>query len=169
MTDVFSIAYRSIAVYIFIIIAIRIFGKKELSQLSLVDLVLILLISNSVQNAMVGNNSSLLGGLTAAFTLFIVNWLLKQFMFKSKKISRLLQGEPLTLVYHGKIIKEGLDKAKITNDELMEAIREHGVENVKEVDLAVLEVDGVISVLSENFRKKSKHKRRVHKSLSLKN
>ncbi len=168
MSEIFSVAIRSILVYLFVIFAIRLFGKKELSQLSIVDLVFILLISNSVQNAMVGNNATLLGGLTAATSLFIVNWFLKNLIYKSKSISQTIQGHPLMLVYQGRVVQHNLEIAKISHDELEAAIREHGVEDISQVDLAVLEVDGNISVLSQNFKKRTK-KRRVHKSLSFSN
>lgn len=160
----FSIALKSVVVYLFVIFAIRLFGKKELSQLSIVDLVFILLISNSVQNAMVGNNTTLAGGLIAASSLFIVNWILKNLIYKSKSISETIQGHSLMLIYNGKVIRHNLEKAEISHDELEAAVREHGVENISQVDLAVLEVDGNISVLSQNFKKRTK-KRRIHKSL----
>lgn len=160
-----EIIIRSVVVYIFIVLAIRLFGKKELSQLSIVDLVFILLISNSVQNAMVGDSTSLAGGLTAATALFAVNWILKNVFFRSKTIREAIQGSPLLLIYQGKVVEKHLTEAKISRDELDEAIREHGVKSVTDVDLAVLEVDGNISVLSENFKKHTK-KRRAHKSLT---
>ena len=168
MNEIGMVIIRSVVVYLFIIFAIRLFGKKELSQLSIIDLVFILLISNSVQNAMVGNNSSLIGGLTAATALFVVNWILKRFIFQSKQISTVLQGNPIMLIYQGKIIQKHLKSAEITREELEAAVREHGVTSISEVDLAVLEVDGNISVLSDNFSHKTK-KRRIHKSLSFNN
>src|SRR3989338_3517540 len=90
-----SIAARSVIVYLFVIFAIRFFGKKELSQLSIVDLVFILLISNSLQAAMIGNNTTLAGGLIAAGSLFIVNWILKNLIYKSKRISETIQSSPI--------------------------------------------------------------------------
>lgn len=166
MDGLISVGIRSIIVYIFILIAIRVFGKKELSQLSVIDLVFILLISNSVQNAMVGNNSSLEAGIVAATALFLVNYVLKNIFFRSKKISEFFQGDPLMLVYQGKVSKEHLDKTGISEDELMEAVREHGVEKISDVDLAVLEVDGNISVLSENFRRKTVRRRKAHRTIA---
>lgn len=147
-------------------LAIRIFGKNELSQLSIVDLVFILLISNSVQNAMVGDNSTLFGGLVAATSLFITNWLLRILLFKAKKINRFIQGSAIMLVYKGKIIQKHLEQAKISIEELEAAAREHGVSAIKDIDLAILEVDGNISVLSHNFTKKSIRKRIPHKMLN---
>lgn len=169
MTNIFFIAFRSVVVYFFIIFAIRLFGKKELAQLSIIDLVFILLISNSVQNAMVGDNSTLIGGLTAATSLFVVNWILKNLIFKSKNLSEIVQGNPLMLIYHGKIIQKHLDQARLSNNELGAAIREHGVKDIKDVDIAILEVDGNISILSNNFTRKTVKKRRIHKSLNFTN
>lgn len=166
MNDLILVGLRSIVVYLFIIIAIRIFGKKELSQLSVVDLVFILLISNSVQNAMVGNSTTLETGIAAATALFVVNFILKDIFFKSKKLSEFFQGDPVTLVYHGKLLSENLNKTGFTKDELMEAVREHGVEKIGQVDLAILEVDGNISVLSKNFRKRTSKRRRGHKVIA---
>lgn len=157
---------RSIIVYLFIIVGIRVFGKKELSQLSIIDLVFILLISNSVQNAMVGPDNTLIGGIVAAMSLFLVNFLFKQILFKEKKISTFIQGSPVMLIHNGKILEENLKKEKITLDELSAAVREHGVEKIEDVNLAILEVDGNISILSDNFHKSSKRRRRIHKSFT---
>lgn len=159
------IIFSSVVVYLFIIFAIRIFGKNELSQLSIVDLVFILLISNSVQNAMVGSNTTLAGGLVAATSLFVVNWLLRNILFKNKTLSQILQGSAMMLIYKGKVIQSHLVKAKISMDELEATVREHGVDDIRHVDLAVLEVDGNISILSHNFTKKSTRKRTTHKLL----
>src|SRR3989338_9915928 len=98
--DIISIVIRSVGVYLFIILAIRLFGKKELSQLSIVDLVFILLISNSVQNAMVGSNTTLLGGLTAATSLFGVNWVFKNILLRSKVAPEFIPGNTLLLAYN---------------------------------------------------------------------
>ena len=156
-----QIVFSSVAVYLFIIVAIRLFGKKELSQLSVVDLVFILLISNAVQNAMVGSNASLLGGLTAAAALFIVNFILKQMLFRFPGFSNLIQGDSLMLIYKGKINIQNAAKAKMTMNEIMEALREHGVQKVEDVDLAVLEVDGNISVLSDGYQHQTVRKRKL--------
>ncbi len=156
-----QIILSSMAVYLFIVIAFRIFGKKELSQLSVVDLVFILLISNSVQNAMVGPNNTLLGGLAAATSLFIINYLFKQFLFRFPRFNTLIQGEALMLIYEGKLVHENVLKAKITVDEIMEALREHGVSKIEDVNLAVLEIDGNISVLSNEFKHKTVRKRKT--------
>lgn len=153
-----GIIISTITIYLFIVISIRLFGKTEVSQLSIVDLVFILLISNSVQNAMVGTNSTLLGGLVAAGSLFIANYLFKQVLYHFPKFGRLVEGESLMLIYKGKLIRKNVEKAKLTTDEIMEVIREHGVSTIAEVDLAVLEVDGNISILSSEFNHRTVHK-----------
>ena len=106
------IIFSTLCVYLFIVIAIRLFGKKELAQLSVVDLVFILLISNAVQNAMVGPDATLLGGLVAASTLFIVNYLLKFLQYRYPKFKKAVQGDVTMLVYKGKILKAPMEKAK---------------------------------------------------------
>jgi uncharacterized membrane protein YcaP (DUF421 family) len=162
----FKIILSCVSIYIFIIVAIRLFGKNELSQLSVIDLVFILLISNAVQNAMVGTDSSLGGGVVAATSLFVVNYLFKGIMYRFPKLNKLIQGEPLLLIYNGKINTKNVTKAKISIEEIMEAIREHGVAVVEQVDLAILEVDGNISVMSHEFKQKTTKKKKAHKAIT---
>jgi uncharacterized membrane protein YcaP (DUF421 family) len=147
--DYLNIALKSIAVYAFIVAAIRLFGKKELAQLSVIDLVFILLISNAVQNAMVGDNTTLLGGLTAASGLFLTNFVLKKILFKHKGINKLIQGEPVMLIYKGKLRTKALNEVDISIPELEAAVRKQGVAEISKVDLAVLEIDGSISVIAK--------------------
>jgi uncharacterized membrane protein YcaP (DUF421 family) len=148
------------------IIALRIFGKKELSQLNTADVILILLISNSVQNAMVGANTSLYGGIIAAFSLFLINYIFKKVMLKSKFIKELVQDKPEILIHNGKIEFKTIARLGITAEELEEAMREHGIEYYKEVKLAMFEIDGNISIISGNENlKQTHHKRKAHKTL----
>lgn len=160
------IIFSTLVIYLFIVVAIRLFGKKELAQLSVVDMVFILLISNAVQNAMVGPDSTLLGGLAAASTLFVVNYLLKYLQYRFPKFRKVVEGDATMLIYKGKVLESHLKIAKITHDELMEAVREHGVAKVEEVDLAIMEVDGNISVLSNSVQMKTVRRRKAHKMLS---
>lgn len=148
MSPYLNIVVSTLVIYFFIVIGIRLFGRKELSQLSVTDLVFILLISNAVQNAMVGPDTTLAGGLVAASTLFIVNFLFKQLIYRFPGLSRIIQGEALLLIYRGRINEANLRKSRISREELMETLREHGAAYVSEVELAVLEVDGNISVLT---------------------
>lgn len=143
--------------YLFMIVAIRIFGKKELSQLSITDLVLILLISNAVQNAMVGQDTTLLGGITAAGTLFVLNYLFKILLYRFNFFSNLVEGDAYLLIYKGKVNKRNLNSQRLTMDELEAVVREHGVEKIDDVKLAVLEKDGNISVVSEELNGQTSH------------
>ncbi|MDI6033824.1 DUF421 domain-containing protein [Flavobacterium sp. LB2P84] len=167
MNEYLDIILRSTAVYFFMVIALRLFGKKELSQLNTADVILILLISNSVQNAMVGNDTSLLGGLAAATVLFTINFILKKLMFKYPRFSDFMQEKPEILIHNGNLDFKALSKLNITSDELKEAMREHGIEYFKDVKLAMLEIDGNISIISGDANLKQTHykRRRIHKNL----
>ena len=156
----FRIALSSLAVYVFIIGAIRLFGKKELAQLSIIDLVFILLISNAVQNAMVGSDSSLAGGLVAASTLFIANFLLKYLLYRFPALNTMVQGAEILLIYKGQLNEPNMNRARITREEILEAVREHGVSEIREVDLAVLETDGNISIISNEYKHRTIRKRK---------
>lgn len=150
-----NVIVSSLVVYLFIALGIRIFGKKELAQLSVVDLVFVLLISNAVQNAMVGSDTSLAGGLLAALTLFTVNYVFMQLRFRFKGLTHLLEGDPVVLVSEGKVNDKNMRNVQITTDELLEAVHEHGVSSIREVNLAILEVDGKISIISNDYTKRS--------------
>ncbi len=152
MHDILDIALRSLSVYLFMIFAIRIFGKTQLSQLNSGDVVLLLLISNAVQNAMVGPNTSLTGGLVAALVLFTANFIVKKFIFRIPSLKRIIQDGPYELVKDGVVFYETLKKVNIDTDELLETVHEHGVEKLAEVKLAILEVDGNISVVSADSK-----------------
>jgi uncharacterized membrane protein YcaP (DUF421 family) len=167
MNPYLDIVVRSAAVYLFMVVALRIFGKKELSQLNTADVILILLISNAVQNAMVGNNTTLWGGIAAATVLFAINFVLKKLMFRYKKFSEFMLEKPEILIHNGTLDFKILSKLNITSDELKEAMREHGVEYFKDVKLAMLEIDGNISIISGGKNLKQTHYKRIknHKNL----
>lgn len=161
-SDILDVVIRTSVVYLLIVIGLLLLGKKELSQMSVTDLVFILLISNSVQNAMVGSNSSLAGGLIAALVLFVLNYVFRRLNYRFKFFRKVVEGEPVMLVYKGFVKEENLKKQQITHEELLAAVREHGIERIEEVSLAMLEIDGNISVLSDGFKKRSLHKRKKH-------
>ncbi len=148
------IVLSSLAVYAFILAGLRLTGRKTLSQISVTDLVFVLLISNAVQNAMVGPDTSLWGGLVAAGALFVANFILKELMYHFDGFSKLIQGEDIMLIYNGSVKRRNLERARLTMDELEGAIRDHGICDVKAVNLAVLEVNGSISVLSDDYKNK---------------
>lgn len=160
-SDIVDIVVRTAAVYLVIVLGLLILGKKELSQISVTDLVFILLISNAVQNAMVGDNTTLSGGLVAAGVLFLLNFTFRRLNYTSKSLRKIIEGEPVLLIYEGKLQSRNLEKESITEEELMAALREHGVDRVEEVKLAMLEIDGNISVVSKDFVNRTKHKKHL--------
>ena len=164
MNPYLDIIIRSTSVYLFMLIALRIFGKKELSQLNTADVILILLISNSVQNAMVGSDTSLWGGLAAAAVLFSINFTLKKLMFKFQKFSDFMQEKPEILIHNGQMYFKTLSKLNITSDELKEAMREHGIEHFSDVKLAMLEIDGNISIISGDKNLRQTHYKRLKRT-----
>lgn len=143
------IALRTIIVYAFILVGFRFAGKREVGQLAPFDFALILLIANAVQNAMVGPDSSLVGGLSAAAVLLVINSSLGRLAASNRKIERLLRGHAQLLVYRGKLHPDHMKAEGLTRAELLQALRENGCGTIEECKLAVLEVDGTISVVSE--------------------
>ena len=114
------------------------------------DLVLLLLIANAVQNAMTGPDTSVTGGIIAAATLLVLNMAVTRLVLHNRKVRHVVEGSPTLLIRHGKILKENLDKEQIPVESLSQALREHSVSSVEDVNLAVLEVDGSISVLKND-------------------
>ncbi len=144
---ILEVAARSAIVYLFLVIALRLTGKRELGQLSPVDLVLLLLLSNAVQNAMVGSDSSLTGGLVAASTLLLLNTVLTFLRMRSPTFNRLVDDQPTQLVHNGVLLTDNLRNQHISADDVLQALREHGVDQISQCLSAVLEVDGSISVI----------------------
>lgn len=149
-TSLLEVIWRTAAVYAFLFIILRLMGKREISQFTPFDLVLLLILANGVQNAMVGSNSSLAGGFAAALTLLTVNFLLNLVLARQVRLRHWLEGTPTLLLRHGRIEWQALKREHLDREDLMTAIREHGLEAVDEVDLAVLELDGSISVIGNH-------------------
>ncbi len=138
---------RGIIVYIFLIVLLRLTGKRQVGQLAPFDLVLLLVLSNAVQNAMNGGDNSVTGGAISAITLVGMNWLVGLLTFKSKTLAAMVEGRPEVLIHNGKLYNECLDHEKITHHELMTALRAAGCSSIEDVRAAVLENDGSISVI----------------------
>lgn len=150
-----EILLRVLIIYLVVVLGMRLVGKREVAQLSVVDFVMMLLISNAVQNAMLGDNTSLTGGVIAAGGLFLFNYVLRTLERRNKRLKGLLEGEPITLIYQGRLMQQNLKKAHITEAELLTAVREHGAADFSMVDLGVMETNGSISILSHDFTKRS--------------
>src|SRR5271165_4304072 len=142
-----EIALRTGVIYLLVLIGIRISGKREVGQMTPFDLVLLLLLSNSVQNAMTGPDTSLAGGAVAATTLLILNYLVAEVSGGNRRFRKYIQGQPSLLVHDGEVIASHMAKEHVSMDELQRAMREHGVASFHDLALAVLEVDGSISCL----------------------
>ena len=142
-----QILLRTGAIYLLVLIGVRLSGKREVGQMTPFDLTLLLLLSNSVQNAMTGPDTSLVGGAVAACTLLILNYFVADISGLNRRFRRVIQGQPSLLVHDGKIIDSHMAKEHVSMDELHRALREHGINSVDQVALSVLEVDGSISCL----------------------
>ncbi len=142
-----SIVVRTLIVYVALLIGLRLTGKREMGQITPFDLVLILLIANAVQNAMVGPDNSLTGGLIAAAVLLAGNYALAQARQRLPWLRRAVEGSPTLLIHEGQFVREHLRREGLNEDEVLMAIREHGVADVQDVRMAVLEVDGSISIV----------------------
>lgn len=138
---------RPIIVYVFLIIGLRLAGKRELAQLNPFDLVVLLTLSNTVQNAIIGSDNSLSGGIIGAIALLSVNYALVRFIHKFHKFEAIIQGKPTVLVDKGEIQWENMHKELICEDELLATIHRQGIENVDQVEKAVLESSGAVSVI----------------------
>ena len=147
---ILDIVIRTAIVYAAVLIGMRMAGKRQVGQMTPFDLVLLLLIANAVQNAMTGPDTSLVGGLAAAATLLIVNTIVSRLALRSESVRDVVEGHPTLLIHSGKILKNHLEREKVSEQDLMQALREHGIATVDEVFNAVLEVDGSISVIKKD-------------------
>jgi uncharacterized membrane protein YcaP (DUF421 family) len=145
-----GIAGRTLLIYVFVLTGIRLAGKREVGQVTPFDLVLLLLLANAVQNAMTGPDTTLQGGVVAAATLLIANSIVSRFAWRSRRVRTWLEGEPRLLIRSGELLSRNLVEERVTAEDVQQALREHGVATIKEVALAVLEVDGTISVLKND-------------------
>jgi uncharacterized membrane protein YcaP (DUF421 family) len=144
---------RSVIIYAFLIVLLRVTGKRQVGQLAPFDLVLLLVLSNSVQNSINAGDNSLVGGLISASTLVGLNFLVGVATYRSKKIEAVIEGHPLVLIHNGKLIEEVMARAQLTHQELHAALRQAGCASVEEVHSAILENNGAISVVPRHALK----------------
>ena len=133
---------RPMIVYAFLVIVLRIFGKRELAQLNPFDLVVLLSLSNTVQNAIIGDESSITGGLIGAFTLLLLNYLVVRFLFKHRRLDQVVEGNPTILIKQGHLRRRELAKELLTESELLTMAHRQGFASLKEVEECVLESGG---------------------------
>ncbi|HEX5036967.1 MAG TPA: YetF domain-containing protein [bacterium] len=138
---------RSVVVYLFLLLAFRLSGKRQVAQLTPFDLIVLLIISNVVQNALIGSDNSLAGGLIGAATIIVLNFLIVQLTFRSRKARRLLEAKPTLLIHHGRILQDNLSHELMTLEDLLVALRVNGIDDPRHVKAAVLEENGHVSVI----------------------
>jgi uncharacterized membrane protein YcaP (DUF421 family) len=138
---------RSLLVFVFLVVALRLGGKRELGQLNILDLAVLLLVSNALQNAMIGADNSLVGGVVGAATLFALNYVFVRLTFRSARARRVLEGMPRVLLEHGQVDFDALRREAIPLEELGSAARERGFERLGDVELIVLEPNGHLAIM----------------------
>ncbi len=137
---------RPIVVYAFLVALLRVFGKRELAQLNPFDLVVLLSLSNTVQNAIIGNDNSLSGGLIGAFTLLAVNYAVVRFLFRHRRLDEVFEGKPTVLIRHGRVVQKSLAAELLTRAELLTVLHRQGFGGLEDVDECVLEPGGVFAI-----------------------
>lgn len=145
----YEFCLRAVYVYVFLLALLRITGKRQVGQLAPFDLILLLVLSNAVQNAMIGPDTSVLGGMITATTLVALNYAVSYATYKSKFLASIIEGRPLRLIHDGHVEECNLARAKLTIHELNAALRAEGYACVERVKLAVLENTGRISVVAK--------------------
>lgn len=144
---VWNIVLRTAVIYLVILVGLRLAGKREVGQMTVFDLVVLLLLANAVQNAMVGPDTSLTGGVLAAMVLLILNAVVARLRIRWPRLRRIIEGSPTLLVFRGEVIAEHMQREGLDQDILEAALREHGITDLSDVEMAVLEIDGSISVV----------------------
>jgi len=144
---IWELVARGVIVYVFLIALLRLTGKRQVGQLAPFDLVLLLVLSNAVQNSMNGGDDSLVGGLISATTLVVVNFLVGLATYRNKKLEALVEGRPQVLIHNGRLFEDVMARAQLTHHELNASLRQAGCSCPTDVHLAVLENNGSISVV----------------------
>ena len=140
---------RPVIVYLFLIVFLRIFGKRELAQLNPFDLVVLLSLSNTVQNAMIGDDNSVTGGVVGALSLLAINWVLMWVLYRAPKMTTVLEGQPSTLIRNGVVDEEELKKESLTHVELISVLNKNGFNDPEDVETCVLEPNGTFFVVGK--------------------
>ncbi|MFN8634685.1 MAG: DUF421 domain-containing protein [Chloroflexota bacterium] len=139
---------RPIAVYVFLIVILRVGGRRELAQMNAFDLVVLLTLANAVQNAIIGDDNSLLGGMIGGATLVVLNLLVNWYLYRHPRLDRRIEGEPVMLVKDGRLLRKNLEHELITEEELLSVIHRQGVNDIESCAEVILETSGTISVLA---------------------
>lgn len=137
---------RPVLVYLCLIFFLRIFGKRELAQLNPFDLVVLLSLSNTVQNAIIGDDNSLTGGIIGAFSLLAINWVTSLLLFRAPKLNRTLQGKETVLIHHGQVNRKAMEAEHLTDHDLLAVLHKEGFRSFEAVDKCTLQPNGTFYV-----------------------
>lgn len=137
---------RPVIVYLFLVVFLRLFGKRELAQLNPFDLVVLLSLSNTVQNAMIGDDNSVTGGVIGALALLMINWVLMWVLYRAPKVNQALEGSPTTLIQNGVVDAAAVKRETMTHEELISVLNRNGFNDPAEVETCVLEPNGTFYV-----------------------
>lgn len=151
-TSMLMVVLRSAFVYLLLFVIFRFASRRELAQATLFDFLTVLLIANVVQNSMVGNNTSVFGGIAGALTLYLLSLVFGRLSARSRRVQRLLEGEPVLLVKNGDIQHDTMHRQAVSHNDLLSAIRKQGLARLADVSYAILELDGSISVIRTDER-----------------
>jgi uncharacterized membrane protein YcaP (DUF421 family) len=146
-TPILALVLRAVVVYVFLLAALRLAGRRELAQMTSFDLVLLLILSNAVQNSLNAGDNSLGGGLVSAVTLLALNWILGYATWRWRRVERFVQGKPVRIVTDGKVHLGALRRELLTAEELRSALRKQGVMRISDCKQVVLEPDGTLSAV----------------------
>jgi len=148
---VWALVVRAVAVYAFLVVVLRVAGRRELAQMTSFDLVLLLVISNAVQNSLNAGDNSLTGGIVSAVTLVVLNWVLGWATYRWRRVERIVSGKPIRIVTDGRVHVQALRKELLTLDELRSALRKQGIMRITDCSQVVLEPDGTFSVVRRDL------------------
>lgn len=141
---------RPMIVYAFLVVFLRVFGKRELAQLNPFDLVVLLSLSNTVQNAIIGDDNSVTGGLIGAFTLLGINYLVVRFLFRHRRLDQVFEGTATTLIKHGRVMRRALAKELLSESELLTVAHRQGFANLRDIESCVLEPGGIFFIQAKS-------------------
>lgn len=144
--SVVNLGIRAVAVFLSVVLLLRLSGKRQMGQMNATEFVVILLISNAVQNAMNGGDNSLAGGLLLAVVLVALGVMVSVLTFRSRRLSRLFEGEPIRLVHNGHVLRRAMNRERLNDTDLKTLLRKHGVHDFHTIDEVILEADGSVSI-----------------------
>lgn len=147
MARYWPVALNTVVVYAFLILLVRLFGRRQLGQLTVIDLLVIILLGSAVETAMINGNTAIRAGLLSAGTLLVLNFLLNKLLYRFKRLRHLVGSGPLIIVHDGRFVHENLKRAGLTEEDALEALRAREQPSVEGVKFAVLEVDGTVNVV----------------------